>query len=96
MDVARAAAFDFLAEELHAAFVGIIDTADAVEARRLAGAVWTDQRYDFSLRNVHGEAVDSGKLSKADGHIFNFKHWCAPPFLPAYVSGAVQIFSPRR
>ena len=57
--------------ELHLALVGRVEAADAVEERRLAGAVRPDDADELTGRDVERDAAVGGDAAEALGHAAN-------------------------
>jgi len=55
--------------ELNIAAVGRVETAQAVEQGRLAGAVGTDQAGDLARKDVEGYAIEGDDTAEPDGHV---------------------------
>src|ERR1700730_5036888 len=58
---------------LDVAAIQTVHTADAVEQRGLAGAVWTDDADDLAFRDLEGDAVYCCDAAKALGHVLQLQ-----------------------
>src|SRR6267143_2092864 len=67
-------AVDALAAEAHAAGVEALDAGDAVEQRRLAGAVGTDEAVDAPGLQRQGDVVDGGHATEALAYTLDREH----------------------
>src|SRR4051812_24472393 len=65
---------DVLAPVAHPAVVGPIEAGDAVERRRLAGAVRADESDDLPLPDRHREVVECLKTAEPDRQAVHLKH----------------------
>jgi hypothetical protein len=68
-DAVRRTRQDRAAGEQHVAPVGRVETRQAVEQRRLAGAVGTDERHDLALGDVEPDTVKRDDAAEADREI---------------------------
>ena len=62
---------DAVAGERQAPFGRLVEAGDAVEDRRLAGAVRADQRGDVAAPDGEGEGVDGDEAAEPHGEIFD-------------------------
>ena len=68
--------------ERHPAVGGLVDPADDVEHRGLAGAVRTDEAADLARVDRERQAVERGDAAEAHGDVFDFQYGQRVPPLP--------------
>src|SRR5215467_10202496 len=69
---AGAKARNVVTAQMDAAFTPV-NTADAIERARLAGAVRPDQREQFGRANLEREALQHGETAKAQAQVIHFE-----------------------
>jgi hypothetical protein len=57
--------------ERNATFLRVVEAVDDIEHRRLAGAIWPDDRPDFAFADVEGNVADRLYAAKRERHVLD-------------------------